>query len=156
LSERVHNALKEYLLELGEESKDSTGRPYYEVYSGDSQPIDIRLGKRRIEYKPDVVWEYKGKPYLVIEIALTEEWRTIVGEMTLAYFTKGCTGIIIITSGWDENYIKNLVSLIGDKLKHAFKREFYMHCINLNENQLKDLKEAKGIIKKSLKQWDWI
>jgi hypothetical protein len=31
-----------------------------------------------------------------------------------------------------------------------------MHCINLNENQLKDLKEAKGIIKKSLKQWDWI
>jgi hypothetical protein len=130
-------------------SKNSKGQSYYEVYSGDSQPIHIVQGKRHIENKPDVVWEYKGKPSLTIEIALTEEWRTTVGEITLAYLTKGCEEILLITANWDETYIKNLVSLIGDKLKQASKRPFYTYCINLDENQLKDLEEIKRLIKKT-------
>lgn len=62
LSGSPHDALKAYLLDLGKKVEDYKGKPYYEVYSGDSEPIDIRLGRRHIAYQPDVVWVKKGDP----------------------------------------------------------------------------------------------
>lgn len=149
MSESVHEILKRYLLDLGREVKDSRGKPYYEVYSGDSEPIDIRLRRRHIEYLPDVVWERRGKP-LIIEIALTEEWRSIVGELTLAHLTKNCTGILIITANWDSDYLSNLVSLVGDKLGITW------YWMNLEQEDLDDIERAKKTIRSSLKKWEWI
>jgi len=57
LSERLHDRLKNWLVELGEQVKDSRGNPKYSSYSGDSQPIDIRFGMKHVEYQPDVVWK---------------------------------------------------------------------------------------------------
>ena len=149
MSERTHEVLKKYLLELGIKVTDARGEPYYEVYSGDSEPIDIRLRKRHLEYLPDVVWERRGKPF-IIEIALTEEWRSIVGEITLAHLAKKCTGILIVTSGWSEDYLNNLVSLVGDKLGITW------YYINLEEEDLKDIERAKRTLRTSLKEWQLI
>lgn len=149
MSESVHEVLKAYLLDLGKEVKDARGNPYYEVYSGDSEPIDIRFRRRHIEYLPDVVWERRGKPFL-IEIALTEDWRSIVGELTLAHLTKNCSGILIISANWDSNYLGNLVSLIGDKLGIIW------YWINLERKELDDIEKAKKIIRSFLKKWKWI
>ncbi|MEM3697466.1 MAG: hypothetical protein QXQ94_08230 [Candidatus Bathyarchaeia archaeon] len=149
MSERTHDVLKEYLLELGRSVKDFKGKPYYRVYSGDSEPIDIRLGKKHIEYLPDVVWERKGRP-LIIEIALNEDWRSIVGEMTLASLAKGCSAIFIIATNWDDEYLNNLMSIIGNKLG------VYWYYIILDEKDLKDLEVAKRNIKVFMKQCDLI
>lgn len=140
--EGIHTILKEYLLNLGKEFKDAKGRPYYTVYSGDSEPIDIRFRRRRIEYKPDVVWERRGKPF-IIEIAFTEEWRSIVGEITLAHLAKNCSGIIIISAERDPEFLGNLVSLVGDKLKITW------NWINLEE-ELDDIERAKKTIRSRL------
>ncbi len=87
MSVNAHSIFKEYLIEVGKSVKDARGNPYYEVYSGDSEPLDIRHKKKHFEYQPDVVWKRKGKLYL-IEIAFNEDWRSIVGELTLVYLTK--------------------------------------------------------------------
>ena len=149
MSERTHVVLKEYLLELGKKVKDGRGQPYYEVYSGDSEPIDIRFRRRHIEYPPDVVWERRGKPF-IIEIALSEDWRSIVGEIALAYLAKKCTGILIITTGWDEDYIDNLVPLVGKKLGVTW------YYIILDEEDLEDIERAKKTLRTNLKEWQLI
>jgi len=149
LSENFHAVLKQYLLELGEKVKDAKGEPYYEVYSGDSEPIDIRVKRKHITYAPDVVWERRGKPFL-IEIALNEDWRSIVGEIALAHLTKKCTGILIITTDWDENYINNLVPLIGNKLGVTW------YYIVLDEKDLEDIECAKKTLRNNLKEWQLI
>jgi len=149
MSEKAHNTLKEYLLELGRNVKDSKGKPYYRVYSGDSEPIDIRRGKKHIEYAPDVIWERKGRP-LIIEIALNEDWRSIVGELTLASLAKGCYAILVITTNWDEEYLDSLMSIIGDKLG------IYWYYIILNEKDLRNLEETKKMIKSFMKKWELI
>ncbi len=73
LSETAHTTLKKYLVNLGKNVKDSKGEPYYDVCcSGDSEPLDIRVKKKHLEYFPDVIWKRKGKYYL-IELAFTED-----------------------------------------------------------------------------------
>lgn len=150
MSEKVHSALKEYLLELGTNVKDSKRKPYYRVYSGDSEPIDIRFGKKHYEYLPDVVWERKGRP-LIIEIALSEDWRSVVGEITLASLTKGCVGILVITTYvWKEEDLKNLMSIIGGKL------DVMWYYVILNKKQSANVEEAKTTVRRFLKDWDMI
>lgn len=149
MSERTHVVLKEYLLELGKQVKDARGQPYYKVYSGDSEPIDIRFRRKHIEYAPDIVWERRGKPF-IIEIALNEDWRSIVGEITLANLTKKCTGILIITTGWDEDYFGNLVPLIGNKLGVTW------YYIILDEEEIKEIERAKRTLRTNLKEWQLI
>lgn len=151
MSEKVHGALKEYLLELGTNVKNSKGKPYYRVYSGDSEPIDIRLGKKHYEYLPDVVWERKGRPY-IIEIALSEDWRSIVGEITLASLAKGCAGILVITTCvWKEKELDDLMSIVGGKLGVVWWR-----WIILDKKQSTNVEEAKTTVKGFLRDWDMI
>jgi len=149
LSGSPHDVLKAYLLDLGKKAKDSKGKPYYEVYSGDSEPIDIRLGRRHISYQPDVVWMRRGSPF-IIEIALNEDWRSIVGELTLAHLSKNCSGILVISTGWDPEYLGNLVSLVGEKLGIRW------YWIDLEQEELDNIERAKSNIKSFLKKWKWI
>ena len=48
-----HETLKNFLIELGKEGG-------YRAYSGDSEPLDVRIKQSRVEYKPDVIWK-KGE-----------------------------------------------------------------------------------------------
>lgn len=37
----------------------------YKAYSGDSEPLDVRIKQRHIEYKPNVIWKTKrGRHYI--------------------------------------------------------------------------------------------
>jgi hypothetical protein len=59
--------LKTFLIELGEKEG-------YKSYSGYSECLDVRIKRKRIEYKPDVVWN-TGKSCYAFEFAFTEDWR---------------------------------------------------------------------------------
>ena len=141
--------MKKFLIELGKSARDSKGNPYYEVYSGDSEPLDIRLKKRRFEYPADVIWKRRGK-YVIIELAFNEDWRSIVGEITLAYLTRDCSRFILVTSGWDSDLLSNIIGLVGDALGQEWS------WINLNPSDLDDIEKAKKAIKSALKKWNWI
>ncbi|HMK94311.1 MAG TPA: hypothetical protein VK536_02805 [Candidatus Limnocylindrales bacterium] len=154
MSETAHTALKKYLTELGKTVKDSKGKPYYDSCgSGDSEPLDIRSGKRHLEYYPDVIWERGGKHFL-IELSFTDDWRAIVGELTLASMSKGLGGIIIVTAntkdGWDADSISNLVSLISGEL------DIEAHWINLAQEDIDDFEKGKKALREWLKKWGWI
>ena len=100
LSASLHDSLKQWLVELGERAEDAKGNAKYEAYSGDSEPIDIRYGKKHIEYNPDVVWNNKGKLY-IMEVAFSENWRSIVGEIALASMIKH-SKLLLITQGFEN------------------------------------------------------
>jgi len=151
MSERIHELLKTFLIDLGKSVKDSRNNPYYDnVYSGDSEPVDIRLGKRHLEDKPDVGWERRGKPFL-IEITMTQEWRTIVGQITLASMVKNIGGIFILTSGWTTDYINTVVSLICGKLGVT---QWFM--LNLSKEDMEDIDKAKKTIISYLRKYNWV
>jgi hypothetical protein len=141
-----HEELKQWLLDLGKNVKDAKGKPYYKVYSGDSQPLDIRVRKRHITYQPDVVWERNGKLYL-IELAFNEDWRAIVGELTAASALKNLGGAFIITYGWSDDYISDLMSLFGEML------DIWWAYHNFSEDEYSDINYMKKEIKKDLKTW---
>jgi hypothetical protein len=68
---RVHDALKYWLIALGENTTDARGKQYYEdVYSGDSKPVDVREGMSHLEWRPDVVLVRRGR-MTIIEIAFS-------------------------------------------------------------------------------------
>jgi hypothetical protein len=144
-----HDELKRWLLELGKKVTDAKGKPYYEVYSGDSQLVHIGLGKKHVPYQPDVVWDRNGKLWL-IEIAFNEDWRSIVGELALTSAVKNPSGIFIITYGWDEDFIPNLLPLFGDKFNIEWAYESF------SDEEYSDLETMKKLIKKDLEKWEWI
>jgi len=121
-----HNELKQWLIDLGKSVKDKRGNPYYtDVWSGDSQSLDIRVGSKHAECNPDVIWKYRsGK--CIFEIAFTEDWRAIAGEICLAGMVEDCTKIFIITytpgdlvSGAEDIYrnrYEDFVSIVGGKV----------------------------------------
>jgi hypothetical protein len=146
---RVHTRLKRWLLKLGKDVEDSHGNPYYKVYSGDTQPIDIRFRMKRIEYRPDVVWSRRGR-LRIIEIALTEDWRAIVGEFTLASFIPNCIGFFIITVG-DPEFTDNLFDIVGEKLGW---RKWISYTFE--EEDLSDLSKMKKDIEQWLEENRWI
>jgi len=145
LSENLHDSLKQWLVELGKQVKDAKGNPRYEAYSGDSEPIDIRYGKKHVEYNPDVVWNRKGRLY-IIELAFSENWRSIVGEIALASMIKNCR-LFLITSFQNE-FIDNLVPMLGKKLG--------VHWTYYNLEELGDLDSIKKEVRKWLKELHWI
>jgi len=73
-----HTTVKDILFEIAESTK------YWKAKSGDSQPLDIRKGKRHIEYNPDVYWMSPQGKIFIFEVAYTEDQRAIVGELTLS------------------------------------------------------------------------
>lgn len=146
LSESLHDSLKQWLVDLGNQIKDSRGNPKYEAYSGDSQPIDIRYGKKHIEYSPDVVWNRKGQQYF-IELAFSENWRSVVGEIALASMVKNCK-LLLITQGFTNEYVDNLVPMFGKKLD--------VNWMYYNFEELGDLDSMKKDIRKWLKESHWL
>lgn len=146
MSEKLHDRLKQWLVELGKQIKDGRGNPQYESYSGDSQPIDIRVGMKHVEYQPDVVWNRKGKLY-IMELAFSENWRSIVGEIALASMKKHCK-VLLITQGFENEFIDNLVPLFGKKLG--------VHWTYYNFEELSDYSSMKRDIRKFLKELHWI
>jgi hypothetical protein len=146
LSESLHDSLKQWLVELGKQTKDANGNPRYEAYSGDSQPIDVRYGKKHVEYNPDVVWNRRGRLY-IIELAFSENWRSIVGEIALASVIKDCK-LFLITQGFPNGFMENLVPMFGKKLG--------VHWMYYNYEELSDLDSMKKDIWKWLKEKRWV
>lgn len=145
MSKTPHNQIKSFLIELGKEEG-------YKSYSGDSEPLDIRLRRKRIEYKPDVIWKYKEKIY-VFEIAFTEDWRAIIGEFMSACL-KGCSQFFIFrfvesVSDIDNEYdlLNNLLSIICEKFK-----ETYWGFRILTKRDFKNFEKAKNSIKRDLRK----
>lgn len=112
-----HDNLKWHLVKIGKEAVDSSGNPYFSrSYSGDSEPLDVRRGMNSIEWLPDVIWDRRGKKF-VIEIALNEDWRQIIGEFTLASIYN-CWGILFIIRGFQENFFNNLMGILEQGLNY--------------------------------------
>jgi hypothetical protein len=146
LSENLHNSLKQWLVELGKQAKDSKGNVKYEAYSGDSQALDIRYGKKHVEYNPDVVWNRKGRLH-IIELAFSENWRSIVGEIALASMVKN-SKLLLVTTGFPNEFIDNLVPMFGKKLG--------VHWTYYNFEEPNNLREMKKDILKWLKDLHWL
>lgn len=94
----------------------------YASFSGDSECLDIRLKRKHIEYKPDVIWKSRNSCH-VFEIAFTEDWRAIVGEYTLAWLA-GCSTFIVFRL---EEFYENESAGVADmrqKESKYFKRVF--------------------------------
>lgn len=136
-----HDDLKNLLVEIGKSAVDSKGKPYFDrSYSGDSEPIDVRRGMKSVEYPPDVIWKKTGRLFM-IEVALNENWRSIVGEFALAKIVN-CWGILFITD-FEENFFSSLISVLEKGF--GFKRWYYYL---LDEKNFKDIDNtAKEIVK---------
>jgi hypothetical protein len=146
---RFHEELKNFLIELG----DKEG---YKSFSGDSECLDVRLKKKRIEYKPDIVWQ-TGKAYYVFELAFTEDWRAVIGEYALAWL-KECSRFFVFrfVKGQEEldseyELFNNLFGILGNK----FEKTKWFFWI-LTEEDEQDFEKTKKTIKKELRRWNFI
>jgi hypothetical protein len=159
-----HDELKQWLIDLGKGVMDKKDNQYYsEVWSGDSKSLDIRIRKKHTEYNPDVIWKYRGGK-CIFEIAFTEDWRAIAGEICLASMVEDCTKVYILTyiprglvSGGDSNYENrwtNFVSMVGEKvgLKWGASALF----IPFDVYDKNKINEAKTLILSKLKEDGWV
>lgn len=72
MSQRLYEPLKNWIIEKGKAKVDGNGNPYYsDVYTADSQPLNLRRGKKHFTYQLDVVLVRKGR-IRVLEITQTE------------------------------------------------------------------------------------
>lgn len=139
----VHDELKQWLLDLGAKSG------YDEAYSGDSEPIDIRIGEKHVEYHPDVVWNYRGGLH-IIELAFSDDWRAIAGELLLASIAKNCKWFCVITVG-DYDFWNALFKIIEKKLDfHKWS------SYTFEDSDLTDVEKMKKEIKAHLKTMQWL
>lgn len=146
---QFHEELKNFLIELGEKEG-------YKSFSGDSECLDVRIKKKRIEYKPDVIWQ-TGKSCYVFEFAFTEDWRAVIGEFALASF-KNCSRFFVFRlvrteEEQDSEYdlLNNLFGILGKKFENT-KWYFWIFTKESERNFEKTKKE----IKKELKKWNFI
>ena len=146
---QFHEELKAFLIELGEKEG-------YKSYSGDSECLDVRIKRKRIEYKPDVVWN-TGKSCYAFEFAFTEDWRAVIGEFALARL-KGCSRFFVFRlvdteEEQDSEYelLNNLFGILWKELKKT--RWFFWVLTKKNE---KDIERTKGEIRRELKKWKFI
>ena len=138
----VHQRLKTWLIGLGQKAG-------YESYSGDSEPIDIRVKRKHIGYQPDVIWNWKGDLYIV-ELAFSEDWRAIVGEFLLVSMIKNCKDFLMVTVG-DPEFTGDLFKIVGKKL------DFRRWCsYTFEESDLEHVDEMKREIRSYLKERQWI
>jgi len=139
----IHNNLRDLLVEMGSKGIDSKGERYFSrSYTGDSEPLDIRRGKKSTEWNPDIIWIRNGKTFIT-EIALSENWRSIVGEFTLAKISDAW-GILFI-SDFDYEYLSDLLSILGQSLN--YKKWYFYHVEDL-KNPRKIAKEVVDWLKK--------
>src|SRR5579859_4603690 len=93
--EKLHKSIKSWLTELGS-SQLNKGKKYYRCYSGDGEPLFVQQKRRHVSYRPDVVWE-DGSQSVVFELAFTDGWRAITGEVLLAALSRKVAKVFIIT-----------------------------------------------------------
>nr|KXH70600.1 MAG: hypothetical protein AM325_15700 [Candidatus Thorarchaeota archaeon SMTZ1-45] len=149
-SEKLHDALKNWIMEKAELKKDARKNKYYDrVFSGDMEPVDIRVRMKHFDYRPDIVLVRKDRKYLV-EIALSEDWRALVGELSLA---KACraANVLFIVSGWDKDALDDILTVMGEVLD--YEKWYY---IILDDNDVNNLEKAKKVVSKWLTDWEWI
>jgi hypothetical protein len=146
---KFHEKIKNFLIELGEKEG-------YKSYSGDSEPLDIRLRKKRIEYKPDVIWK-RRETYYVFEIAFTEDWRAIVGEYTLSWL-KECSRFFVFTYvdskdnvNYEYDFLNSLLTILGK----TFKETTWYFWVFTKEDA-RNFKKTKIQIKKWLRKYNFI
>ena len=155
----LHEELKKWLIDLGKNVKYKRGKPYYSAWSGDSKPLDIRIGKKHDTYQPDVVWKHRNE-ICVFEIAFTEAWREIAGEICLASMVEDCVKIFIITylpegdASIYEHRWKEFVSMVGEKVRLKYGAEVVFIPYNLYaENKIDDIKQ---LVLARLKERNWV
>lgn len=111
---KLHESIKFWLMELGASQKDKH-KKYYRCYSGDGEPVIAQLKRRQIAYHPDVVWEHPGQS-VVFELAFTEDWRAIAGEVLLAALSRKAAKVFIITN-YEDPAVSSMVSILYDWTK---------------------------------------
>lgn len=146
---QFHEELKTFLIELGEKEG-------YKSYSGDSECLDVPLKRKRIEYKPDIVWN-TGKSCYAFEFAFTEDWRAVIGEFALAWL-KGCSRFFVFRlvqseEEQDSQYdlFNNLFGILGKE----FKKIRWFFWVLTKEHE-RDIEKTKKEIRKELKKWNFI
>jgi len=142
---RLHEQLKNWLIDLGKSVKDKRGADYYsKVWTGDSESLTIQLGNWRDSYSPDVVWKRKDQK-CVFEISFTEDWRAVAGEIFLASMVEYCVKVFVIDSlpeGKEptyENRWKKYVSMLGEKAGLRFGAELILFPENNKIDEIKRL-----------------
>lgn len=151
MTQSLHEPLKNWLIEMGKTKKDGKDNSYYsEVYSGDSQPLDIRRGKKHFTYQPDVIYVRKGRTR-ILEIAQTENWRAWVGELALAKGVQGFWGICLILFEEDEEFVGNVFHV----MEKVLDLDWWGYVV-LEDEETIDFEKAKKRLTKELKDWDWL
>lgn len=151
MSQSLHEPLKNWIIEKGKAKVDGNGNPYYsEVYTADSQPLDIRRGKKQFTYQPDVVLVRKGRTR-VLEIAQTENWRAWVGELALAKSVPGFWGVCLILFEEEEEFVGSVFHV----MEKVLDLDWWGYLI-LDEKETTDLKTAQKKVGSSLEEWDWL
>jgi len=147
---RLHEKIKNFLIGLGQ----SEG---YKAYSGDSEPLDVRIKQRHIEYKPDVIWKTKRGRHYIFEIAFTEDWRAVVGEYTLSWISNSSRYIVFrLVEGKKEQDLEyNLLSNLLGILYEQFKTTTWYFWI-ITKDEAKNFEMLRKKIKKQLKEWNFI
>ncbi|MCK4568560.1 MAG: hypothetical protein KAU48_14730 [Candidatus Thorarchaeota archaeon] len=151
MSVRIHDDLKNWLVKRIARTVDGRGKPYYtRVYSGDQEPVDGRAGKFHFDFRPDVVLDRHGKKWF-IEIALSEDWRAIVGELFLVNMVSGFKSILFIISRWEYEFMTNVL--------HAMRNKYDLGgwaFLILDEKEVNNLTKAKKSVENYLTELDWI
>lgn len=155
----LHEELKNWLIDLGRNMKDKRGKSYYLTWSGDSKPLVIRLGKKHDAYQPDVVWKHRDE-ICAFEIAFTETWREIAGEICLASMVEDCVKIFIITyppegdASIYEYRWKNFVSMVGKKVGLKYGADVvFIPYDSYKENKIDKIKQ---LVLDKLKERNWV
>lgn len=146
---QFHEELKNFLIELGEKEG-------YNSFSGDSECLDVRIKKKRIEYKPDVIWN-TGKSCYVFEFAFAEDWRAVIGEFALTWLRE-CSRFFVFRLVKNEeeqdaeyDLLNNLFGILGKEFGKI--RWFFWVFTKRDE---KEIEKAKKKIRKQLKKWEFI
>ncbi len=146
---KIHDILKYWIMERAEEKHDARGNKYYDrIYSGDTEPVDIRVRMKHFDYRPDVVLVRKGMKN-IIEIALSEDWRAVVGELALVKACRASNAVFIVYE-WGEDVIENIMNVMGEIL--GFENLSY---INLDEDEYSDLEKVKNKVERLLVKWEF-
>jgi hypothetical protein len=149
---QFHKELKAFLIELGEKEG-------YKSYSGDSECLDVRIKKKCVPYKPDVIWN-TGKSCYVFELAFTEDWRAVIGEFALAWL-KGCSRFFVFRlvnteEEKDSQYelLNNLFGILWKGLEEISKTKWYFWVFT--KKDARDIDKTKRAIRTQLKKWKFI
>jgi hypothetical protein len=146
--EKLHRSIKSWLMELGN-SQENKGKKYYRCYSGDGEPLFIQQTRRHISYRPDVVWG-DGSQSVVFELAFTDGWRAIAGEVLLAALSRKVAKVFIITD-YEDAEVSVMVSILDD-----WTRESELLKWGCEHIDIAGMEDAKRKLTPRLRQGEYI